>query len=55
MRVLIYSFGTYGDIQPYIALGRSLIEAGHEAAICTADGYRATIEARGVGYALPGW
>ena len=52
MRVLIYCFGTQGDIQPYIALGRSLIRAGHEAAICTAHGFRADIEAHGVGYAF---
>ena len=42
---LLYSFGTHGDIQPYIALGRSLIEAEHEAAICTAESYRAAIDA----------
>jgi sterol 3beta-glucosyltransferase len=52
MRVLIYCFGTHGDIQPYIALGRRLIEAGHDAAICTAAGYRTAIESRGVSYAF---
>jgi sterol 3beta-glucosyltransferase len=52
VRVLIYCFGTQGDIQPHIALGHRLIRAGHEAAICTAEGFRAAIEARGVPYAF---
>jgi sterol 3beta-glucosyltransferase len=51
MRVLIYSFGTQGDVQPYIALAKGLIRAGHEAALCTAEGFRADIEAHGVTYA----
>jgi sterol 3beta-glucosyltransferase len=52
VRALLYCFGTDGDIRPFIALGRSLIRAGHEATICTAEGFRAAIEASGVGYAF---
>ena len=51
MRVLIYSFGTQGDVQPYIALAKGLIRAGHEAAVCTAEGFQADIETHGVPYA----
>lgn len=51
MRVLIYCFGSQGDIQPYVALASNLIKAGHEAAICTAEGFRADIEDHGITYA----
>lgn len=44
MRILITTFGTRGDIQPYIALGIGLKHAGHEAAICTSEGYRSFVE-----------
>lgn len=50
MRVLILTFGTRGDIQPYVALGRALIDAGHEAAVCTAEGFRPLVEDAGVPY-----
>ena len=47
MRVLIYTFGTQGDILPYVALARGLVRAGHEAVVCTAEGFRGLVEARG--------
>lgn len=50
MRVLIFTFGTRGDIQPYVALARALTDRGHSAAICTAEGFRALIESAGVDY-----
>lgn len=50
MRALIYTFGTRGDVQPYVALARRLVEAGHEAAVCTAEGFRAFVEGFGVTY-----
>lgn len=40
MRILLLSIGTRGDVQPFLALGRSLQEAGHEAAICTSERFR---------------
>jgi sterol 3beta-glucosyltransferase len=51
VRVLIYAFGTQGDIQPYIALAQGLDGAGHQAAVCTSEGFRAQVEAHGVSYA----
>jgi sterol 3beta-glucosyltransferase len=51
MRVLISTFGTHGDVQPFLALGRGLRAAGHEAAICTSVSYRPAIEALGITYA----
>lgn len=44
MKILITTFGTRGDIQPFIALGIGLKHAGHEVAICTSEGYRSFVE-----------
>lgn len=50
MRILILTFGTRGDVQPYVALAHAAIAAGHEAAVCTAEGFRALVEDAGVPY-----
>src|SRR5215204_4553346 len=51
MKVLINTFGTRGDIQPFVALARGLEQAGHRATICTAEGFRSFIEEHDVAYA----
>jgi sterol 3beta-glucosyltransferase len=40
VRVLILTFGTRGDVQPYVALAGGLLAAGHEVGLGTADGFR---------------
>ncbi|HET9332313.1 MAG TPA: glycosyltransferase [Gemmatimonadota bacterium] len=50
MRVLITTFGTLGDLDPYLALGRGLAARGHEPMIGTHDFYRAAVEAEGIGF-----
>lgn len=50
MRVLVLTFGTRGDVQPYVALAQALIGAGHEAGVCTAEGFRSLVEDAGVPY-----
>lgn len=50
MRVLILTFGTQGDVQPYVALARGLLAGGHEAAVCTAEGFREPVSRNGVPY-----
>ncbi len=50
MRILILTFGTRGDVQPYAALAQAAIAAGHEAAVCTAEGFRPLVEDAGVPY-----
>lgn len=35
MNVFIFTLGTRGDVQPYIALARGLNDAGHKATLCT--------------------
>lgn len=49
-KILITTFGTRGDIQPFIALGKGLKAAGYQAAICTPDGFRGYVEEHGVDY-----
>jgi sterol 3beta-glucosyltransferase len=50
MRILITTFGTRGDIQPFIALGIGLKNAGHDVAICTSEGYKSFVDEYDLGY-----
>ena len=52
MRIFLSTMGTRGDIQPFIALGQALLAAGHQVALCTAEGYRPFVEEHGVPYAF---
>jgi sterol 3beta-glucosyltransferase len=52
MHILISTFGTQGDIQPFIALGKELRAAGYTVAVCTAESYRPLVEAHGLRYAF---
>ncbi|PDW01014.1 hypothetical protein A9Q02_21300 [Candidatus Chloroploca asiatica] len=51
MKIMISTFGTHGDVQPFLALGQGLHTAGHTVAVCTSASYRPTIEALGLTYA----
>lgn len=50
MRVLITTFGTLGDLEPYLALGRGLAARGHEPVIATHEFYRELVEETGMGF-----
>ncbi len=50
MRVMIMTFGSRGDVEPYAELARGLLAAGHEAGVCTAEGYRGLVTEAGVPY-----
>ncbi len=50
MRVLITTFGTLGDLDPYLALGHGLAERGHDTVIATHEYYREMVEAAGIGF-----
>jgi sterol 3beta-glucosyltransferase len=50
MNILITTFGTRGDIQPFIALGLGLQAAGHSVGLCTSEGYRSFVESNGLPY-----
>ena len=51
MRILIATIGTLGDVQPYVALGRALMEAGHEVTICTCAHFEPFVRECGLDYA----
>ena len=51
MRVLLSTYGTRGDVQPFVALAKALMQRGHEVAVCTPTGFRGMVERHGVPYA----
>ena len=53
MKVLFTTFGSFGDLHPYLAVGRELCSLGHSAAIGTSAAYREKIEAQGLGCEPP--
>jgi sterol 3beta-glucosyltransferase len=52
MHILISTFGTQGDIQPFIALGIGLRTAGHTVTVCTSAEYQSLVEIHGLQYAF---
>ena len=50
-RVVIATFGSLGDLHPYMAVALGLQDRGHHVTIGTGDYYRAKIEAAGIGFA----
>lgn len=51
MRVLLSTYGTRGDVQPFVALAKALKARGHEVALCTPTGFRDMVERHDVPYA----
>ncbi|MEJ0098692.1 MAG: nucleotide disphospho-sugar-binding domain-containing protein [Pseudomonadota bacterium] len=50
-RVLLATFGSLGDLHPFMAIGRALRERGIEARLAAAPDYREMIEAAGLEFA----
>ena len=50
MNVLIVTLGSRGDVQPCVALGKGLKNAGHEVTICTSKLFQPFITAQGLHY-----
>ena len=50
MKLFILTLGSRGDVQPYVALGKGLILAGHEVTICTSSSFEGFITENGVQY-----
>lgn len=48
--VVLTTFGSFGDIHPYVAIGLELKSRGHQAIIATSPTYREKIEATGLGF-----
>ncbi|MFN2139625.1 MAG: glycosyltransferase [Candidatus Promineifilaceae bacterium] len=50
MNILIITFGSRGDVQPYLALGKGLRTAGHDVTLCTAEQFEPLIRENGLNY-----
>lgn len=48
MRIVILTIGTRGDVQPYVALGRALREAGHSVVISSTSDFQDFVEKAGL-------
>ncbi len=49
-RIVLTTFGSLGDLHPFLALGLGLRDRGHEPIIATSECYRAKVEALGLGF-----
>jgi len=50
MKILIITFGSRGDVQPYVALGKGLQASGHVVTICTASRFESFITDHNIAY-----
>lgn len=50
MKIKILTVGTRGDLQPFVALGKKLVENGHKVAICTGKSFKNFVESNGVAF-----
>jgi UDP:flavonoid glycosyltransferase YjiC (YdhE family) len=48
MRIAILATGSRGDVEPYIALGLGLQEAGHVVRLVTLQNFEALVKVRGL-------
>jgi UDP:flavonoid glycosyltransferase YjiC (YdhE family) len=48
LKIVLSTWGSTGDVQPFLALSTQLMKAGHEARVCTSAIYRERFEKRGV-------
>lgn len=49
-KIVLTTFGTYGDVHPFIALAIALRQRGAEPTIAAAESYRSKIEAEGIAF-----
>jgi len=50
MRIILTTFGSLGDLHPYLAIALGLKARGHDAVIATSEAYRPKVEALGLGF-----
>lgn len=50
-RIVLNTFGSLGDLHPYLAIAIELRHRGHTAIIATSEVYRSKVQAEGVGFA----
>lgn len=51
MNILILTYGSRGDVQPFVALGKGLQTAGHRVTLATSVRFRAFVRGHGLNYA----
>jgi len=51
MNITILTVGSQGDVQPFVALGVGLKEAGHEVNIATGKGFEGFVAEHGLRHA----
>lgn len=49
-RIVIYTFGSLGDLNPYLSIGLELKELGFDVIIATSDIYKDTVEKTGLSF-----
>ena len=54
MKITILAVGTRGDVQPYVALGLGLKQAGHQVKLASSDIFEDFVRARGLDFAVIG-
>ena len=50
LRIVLSTWGTTGDVQPFLALSDRLSKEGHEVRVCTSEIYRNRFAKCGVGF-----
>ena len=50
MRIAIIAPGSRGDVEPYVALGKGLVEAGHVVRLVTHEDFETLVSSHGVEY-----
>ena len=50
-RIVFATFGSLGDLHPYLAIARELARRGHRPLIATFEEYRENVESAGIGFA----
>lgn len=50
MNIIFLCLGSRGDVQPYVAIGRSAIESGHNVTICTGKTFKNFVEQNGLDF-----
>jgi sterol 3beta-glucosyltransferase len=48
MKISLLTLGTKGDIQPYIALGKTLTARGHQVLLASSDNFRDWVKSHGL-------
>lgn len=50
MNIFIATYGSRGDVQPYVALGKGLQDAGHHITLATSERFRTFVRVHGLQY-----